>query len=150
MFSTLSIEESFVLNFDYVAPMIYPSHYGVGYLWYQVPDNAPYEIFYDSMQTAKDKIDILNSNIDTVKSGTGQLLIQWVFETNIQTSQLQTVDYNKIRPWLQGFTCTWCTWATSYDAQKFNKQISAIEDLWFTSGWYVWNASANYYKTWYK
>jgi hypothetical protein len=62
--------ESFILYFDYVAPMIYPSHYGKGYLGYSVPDNAPYEIFYDAMNTAKSKIDTLNTRITQAQSGT--------------------------------------------------------------------------------
>jgi hypothetical protein len=141
--------ESFVLYFDYVAPMIYPSHYAAWYLWYAVPDNAPYEIFYNSMETAKTKIDALNQKIDIAQSWTWELLIQWVFQTSAAKSQLNKVDYNKIRPWLQWFNCSWCAWATNYDSSKFQKQIQAITDLWFTSGWYVWNASANYYKSWY-
>jgi len=78
--------ETFIPYFDYVAPMIYPSHYASGYLGYKVPDNAPYEIFYDSIKQAQKRIDTLNTN------SSGSL----------------NISYTKIRPWLQGFNCTWC------------------------------------------
>lgn len=142
--------ESFALYFDYVAPMIYPSHYAPWYLWQSIPDNAPYEIFYNSMNTAKSEIDNLNTRVQIAKSGTGEFLIQWVFTTAAPIESLEKVDYNKIRPWLQGFTCTWCSGATPYNSYKFRQQIEAIENLWFNSGWYVWNASARYEKDWYK
>lgn len=142
--------ESFVLYFDYVAPMIYPSHYASGYLWQSVPDNAPYEIFFDAMSSAQTKIDTLNEKIITSQSWTGELLIQSAFPTSADKNSLKKVDYNKIRPWLQWFSCSWCSGATEYTSYKFRRQIQAIEDLWFSSGWYVWNASAHYYKGWYK
>jgi len=142
--------ESYSLYFDYVAPMVYPSHYAKWYLGQSVPDNAPYEIFYDSMKTAKSKIDTLNIKIIEAQSGTGEVLIHWIFQTSAPKNTLTEVDYNKIRPWLQAFNCTWCRWATPYNSYKFRRQIQAIEDLWFTSWWYVWNASARYEKDWYK
>lgn len=142
--------ESYALYFDYVAPMIYPSHYASWYLGHSVPDNAPYAIFYDSMKKAKSEIDDLNKRVAEAQSGTGELLIQWVFKTSAPKESLKKVDYNTVRPWLQGFSCSWCAWATAYNSYKFRRQIQAIEDLWFTSGWYVWNSSARYTKSWYK
>ena len=118
--------ETFIPYFDYVAPMIYPSHYASGYLGYKVPDNAPYEIFYDSIKQAQKRIDTLNTN------SSGSL----------------NISYTKIRPWLQGFNCTWCPWATTYNREKFRKQILALNELWINS-WYVWNASARYENAWY-
>lgn len=62
--------ESYALYFDYVAPMIYSSHYARGYLGQSVPDNAPYEIFYDSMKKAKSEIDDLNKRVTNAQTGT--------------------------------------------------------------------------------
>lgn len=118
--------ETFVPYFDYVAPMIYPSHYAAWYLGYSVPDNAPYEIFYDSIEKAKLRIDTLNT------SSSGSL----------------NISYNTIRPWLQAFHCTWCPGATNYDRTKFRKQIDALNDLWLDS-WYSWNAAGRYESGWY-
>jgi hypothetical protein len=35
-----------------------------------VPDNAPYEIFFDSMNKSKERIDTLNKKIIASQSGT--------------------------------------------------------------------------------
>lgn len=39
-----------VENFDYVMPMVYPSHYPAGYLGYKNPANYPYEVVYNAMK----------------------------------------------------------------------------------------------------
>lgn len=140
--------ENFILYFDYVAPMIYPSHYASGYLWHSVPDNAPYEIFYDSMQNAQAKIENLNANIEVSQRESTPLLIQGKYETSQNYKQLEKVSMNKIRPWLQAFHCSWCPGATYYDRAKFRKQIEAIEAF-PTTWWYSWNASGRYEKDWY-
>ncbi len=39
-----------VQYFDYVMPMVYPSHYPVGYRGYKNPANYPYEVVYNAMK----------------------------------------------------------------------------------------------------
>lgn len=38
--------------FDYIAPMVYPSHYPTNYLGYKNPAEHPYEVIKDAMDTA--------------------------------------------------------------------------------------------------
>lgn len=61
-------------NFDYVAPMIYPSHYTSGSLGIKDPDSHPFETITKVMQDAYDK------------------------------SELTKHEFRKIRPWIQDFT----------------------------------------------
>ncbi len=42
--------------FDYVCPMVYPSHYPKGYLGYNNPADHPYEIIYKATESANDRI----------------------------------------------------------------------------------------------
>lgn len=42
--------------FDYVCPMVYPSHYPNGYLGYKNPANYPYEVIFKATQTANERI----------------------------------------------------------------------------------------------
>ena len=42
--------------FDYVAPMVYPSHYGVGFLGYKNPADYPYEVVKYSVESAMVKL----------------------------------------------------------------------------------------------
>lgn len=59
--------------FDYIAPMVYPSHYAAGYLGFANPATKPYEVIKDSMDQASIKL------------------------TNASSSPL------KLRPWIQDF-----------------------------------------------
>lgn len=62
--------------FDFVCPMVYPSHYTEGFLGYQNPAEYPYEIVKYSMESAFQKLSLLNMSQPTKA---------------------------KLRPWLQDF-----------------------------------------------
>ena len=61
-------------HLDFIAPMIYPSHYPSGYKGFKNPADHPYEVIYNSMKNALLKTDYMGS--DNVK---------------------------KMRPWIQDF-----------------------------------------------
>ncbi|MDC0506076.1 putative glycoside hydrolase [Candidatus Gracilibacteria bacterium] len=140
--------ESFLLHFDYVGPMIYPSHYGRGYLGYQVPDNAPHAIFEDSMKKSKSRIDAMNANISALAASGSVYQIKDVFTPDYDIQDFEPIQYSKMRPWLQGFSCGWCKGATSYNRWKFREQIRAINEAGLDS-WWVWSSGSNYYPEWY-
>lgn len=140
--------ESFLLYFDYVWPMIYPSHYWEGFLWYKQPDNNPYEIFTYALDSANKKIDQLNIEIHTAKTENRKINIKWKFNTAWETLSIKKVNKIKLRPWLQGFSCSRCKWAIPYTRNKFRKQIQAIEDAGLNS-WWVWSSGSYYYPDWY-
>jgi len=56
-----------VKYFDYVCPMVYPSHYPSGYLGFDNPSDHPYEVVYNAMKTGVDR---------TVNEGAG--LRTWI------------------------------------------------------------------------
>jgi len=45
--------------FDYVCPMVYPSHYAPGFIGKQNPAEYPYEVVFYSMKTAADRLSAL-------------------------------------------------------------------------------------------
>ena len=65
--------EDALANFDYVSPMVYPSHYASGAYGYAKPAIKPYEIVYHSMKRA------------------------------VERAKAMGVDEKKLRPWLQDF-----------------------------------------------
>jgi len=65
--------ESAFANFDYVSPMVYPSHYAVGFLGYKNPADYPYEVIKYSMDHAVTRLRATGSTT------------------------------SKLRPWLQDF-----------------------------------------------
>lgn len=65
--------EKAITHFDFVCPMVYPSHYPSGYNGYQNPALYPYEVINKSIKSA------------------------------IERTKAIGQDINKIRPWLQDF-----------------------------------------------
>jgi len=53
------IEDSYA-GFDYVCPMVYPSHYAKTFLGFANPAEHPYEVVNYSMQRAVDRLEALN------------------------------------------------------------------------------------------
>jgi hypothetical protein len=112
-------------EFDFIAPMIYPSHYANGFNGYANPANAPYEVVHYSMEQAIAKA--------------------MRYATTAPTSTPLRATY---RPWLQDFNL-----GTIYTADMVRAQIQALDDLSGTSttplisGWMLWNASNVYTKS---
>jgi len=103
-------------TFDYVAPMIYPSHFYAGTAGYQNPAANPGPIISYSM---KKGIEIA----DEVASSTGQA-----------TSTIRA----KYRPWYQDFDM-----GATYTAEMVRTQITAGEKLGIDS-WMLWDPANHY------
>jgi hypothetical protein len=103
-------------TFDYVAPMIYPSHFYAGTAGYQNPAANPGPIIAYSMKLG---IEIA----DEVASSTGQA-----------TSTIRA----KYRPWYQDFDM-----GATYTAEMVRAQINAGEKLGIKS-WMLWDPANKY------
>ena len=152
------ILESFLLYYDYVMPMSYPSHYPKGYLGLSNPDDYPYEIIQDSVKKAYAKIDSLNKIIEKEKKkaegGNKKLLQKGIYlrdtlYSNKKLSGIQKLDKRQIRMWLQAFSCLWCKSYKLYDKEQIQAQKKAIYDLKGDS-WILWSASSNYKNGWFE
>lgn len=106
--------------FDYIAPMVYPSHYNKGFLGYTNPALYPYNVVYSSMSEADKRLKEFNESTTTIK--------------------MVSVQF---RPWLQDFDL-----GATYDATKVKAQIQAVYDAASTTqtGWMLWNPSNIYTK----
>ena len=67
------LEDSFG-SFDYICPMVYPSHYSDGFLGYQNPAEYPYEIIKDSMDIASERL----RNFNRTNTSTQSFLRPWI------------------------------------------------------------------------
>ncbi|MEK7464745.1 MAG: putative glycoside hydrolase [Patescibacteria group bacterium] len=113
-------------NFDYVSPMVYPSHYTRGYLNFSNPGAHPYEVVYDSISTAVRRLNDLRITLLAKSSSTPSLA--------------------KLRPWLQDFDL-----GADYTPEMVRAQIKATYDSASTTpeainGFMIWNASNIYQK----
>ncbi|MDQ2933047.1 MAG: putative glycoside hydrolase [bacterium] len=119
--------------FDYVAPMVYPSHYGKGYDGFAKPAEHPYEIIASSMGDAVKKATATTTRnkmlgVDPIASTTPQLYTK------------ETHNIQKLRPWLQAFDL-----GAIYTPAMVRQQIQATYDTGLTS-WMLWNAGSIYKK----
>ena len=140
--------ESFLLHFDYVAPMIYPSHYPKWYRSIKNPDGAPFIVFDYALSSATKKIEKLNEQIILAKENGGEIILRKNFKIKIELDNLKEIKKEKIRSWIQGFSCSWCSVYTQYDWLEIQSQIAAIEKNGFKS-WMIWNSNGIYYKNWF-
>lgn len=113
-----TIEDTFE-NFDYICPMVYPSHYANGFIGFQNPAQYPYEVVKYSIEHAHDRLETYR-------------IIQ---EEN---SEGQNMPLAKIRPWLQAFDI-----GAVYGPDMIKAQIDASNEAGGV-GWILWNASNNY------
>lgn len=105
---------------DYVAPMVYPSHYPTNFIGLANPAAEPYKVIKYSMDEAKKKADKMDLEIASTTPG---------YNTN---------SFQKLRPWLQDFDL-----GADYDAEKVRAQIQATYDAGLDS-WMLWSASNRY------
>ena len=111
---------------DYIAPMVYPSHYPDNFLEYANPALYPYEVIYGSM---KKGIDILAS-YDAQMASTTQTASTTV--TSLAHSRVNLA--RRLRPWIQDFNL-----GTTYTPPMVRKELQAANDA-GSSGWMLWNS----------
>lgn len=109
--------------FDYIAPMVYPSHYPNGFHGYGNPNDYPYEIVNYSMKIAASRAETL-SNASTTPQ-----------DIREKVHKLQ------LRPWLQDFD-----YGGNYGPEEVRTQIQATYDAGLTS-WMLWAPSNRYTKS---
>ena len=115
------LEDSFEY-FDYISPMIYPSHYKEGFKGYLNPAEYPYEVVKYSMQEALKRHTAYYEKLET--EGT-------------------IINKTKLRPWLQDFNM-----GADYTADMVRGEINAVIEALEKDycGFMLWNAS-NIYTT---
>ncbi len=125
------ILEDALLYFDYVCPMVYPSHYAVGFLQYRNPAAYPYEVIHYSLATALERQARFARMVAPITRESLSDSPSDALSTPVKTARL--------RPWLQAFDL-----GAPYPPPMVRKEIQAVHDLGLTNGWYLWNP-ANIY-----
>ena len=137
------IEDSFEY-FDYVCPMIYPSHYSDWFLGYQNPAEHPYEVVENSMAGALRKLDsykqIEENKEKPAESPSDPEAQQADNGADIKAGREEKVV---LRPWLQDFNL-----GAVYDSEMVKAEIKAVEDTAGDNfkGFMLWNSKNIYTK----
>ncbi|MEY2665314.1 MAG: hypothetical protein RLZZ480_419 [Candidatus Parcubacteria bacterium] len=117
--------------FDFIAPMVYPSHYPGSFLGLGNPNDYPYKVVNYAMKTG----------VDRMKSPTTPM--EGFLHTRIGTTTPAVYSKpvygpEKFRTWIQDFD-----YGGDYDAADVRTQIQASYDAGVMS-WMIWAPSNNY------
>ena len=108
--------ENALRHFDYVDPMVYPSHFANGWDGWKNPAEHPYEIIQYSMGHAVNRSKILSKSEGTTT----------------------TMKLAELRPWLHAFDL-----GAKYTPFMVDEQIRATNNVGL-NGWLLWNAGNVY------
>ncbi len=120
-----------LLNFDYVSPMVYPSHYPPTFNGWPDPNKVPYEIVKFSMGAAVSRVNFLKNEIASSTPGSTS-------SPQANSRLLKRLSPLQLRPWLQDND-----YPVHYTAEMVRKQIQATYDVGLTS-WMLWDPANTY------
>lgn len=136
--------------FDFIAPMVYPSHYPTGFNGWKDPNTVPYELIKFVMDSAVRRTIATESPIPVLGS---EPIMETVVVPPVSSTTATTTkevatgkytkvayDKDKIRPWLQDFD-----YGGDYDIAEVKAQIQATYDAGLDS-WMLWAPSNRYTK----
>jgi hypothetical protein len=106
--------------FDYVAPMVYPSHYPNTFNGWANPDDYPYELIHFVMKSAVDRAEALKN------------------ATSTPAHIRERVGKHQLRTWIQDFD-----YGGDYGPTEVRAQINASVDAGVPS-WMLWAPSNKY------
>ena len=112
--------------FDYVCPMVYPSHYPPHYNGWKNPNDHVYDVVHFSMSRAAERAIAATTPVEHfggVRVGTSTPAIY----------TKEVFDKNKLRPWLQDFS-----YGGTYGPTEVRAQIQATYDSGLSS-WLLWD-----------
>jgi len=122
-FGVGQVMEDALEYFDYVSPMVYPSHYPPTFLGFANPAEHPYEVIYHTLSEGQKRLD--------------------EFIKKMNNEQRVMNRKPKIRPWIQDFTL-----GAVYIQAMVEAEIKATQDALGDqyNGFMLWNASNNYHE----
>jgi len=119
--------------FDYVMPMVYPSHYNPGFIGIENPAAHPAEVVQYSMESAVRRAQLLADASDLTSTTTAVTFLK-----EQSKKGHGNVSTNQLRPWLQDFDL-----GATYTSEMVRGQITATYDSGLDS-WAMWDAANTY------
>jgi hypothetical protein len=119
--------------FDFVMPMVYPSHYNSGFINIAKPATEPYKVVKYSMDSAVRRARLLGAAEVTTATSS-----QMLFLRDESVKGHGNISSSQLRPWLQDFDL-----GATYTADMVRAQMQATYDAGLTS-WALWDAGNTY------
>jgi len=120
--------------FDYISPMVYPSHYPSGFNGYKNPNNNVYGVVKYSLDRAVERLIATTTKI-------ASLAYTRIGTTTPAIYSKPSRNPNVLRPWLQDFN-----YGGEYGPKKVRAQIQAVYDAGLNS-WMLWDPNNRYTRT---
>ncbi len=133
--------------FDYIMPMVYPSHYNKGFAGIIDVNSNPYKVVYVSMVEAVRRTTAATTTVPGLTHAPIMAPVTIPAREGVATStgqkftgvyQKDSYQASKMRPWLQDFN-----YPVPYTPEMVAAQIKATEDAGLDS-WIFWDASNKY------
>lgn len=133
--------------FDYILPMVYPSHYPKGFLGLSNPNSDPYKIIFHAMSEAVRRTIATSTKVATLNALPvfETVIVPATGTTSTTTRQVPTGLFTKevysklkLRPWLQDFD-----YGKNYLPEDIDAQIEATYAAGLTS-WIFWDPANRY------
>lgn len=133
--------------FDYIGPMVYPSHYPKGFIGLSNPNSDVYKVIHYSMERAVERTVATETSIGSfaykplmqekqVTDADGKVHTETVRVEGMY--EKPAYNKNKLRPWLQDFD-----YGGNYGPTEVRAQIQATYDVGLNS-WMLWDAANKY------
>jgi hypothetical protein len=125
------VEERAAPYFDFIAPMVYPSHYPHGFIGLDDPNKHVYDVVHYALGEGARRLVASTTSVDGFA------------HTRVGTStpalyRKPVYDKQKLRPWLQDFD-----YGGNYGVAEVRAQIQAAYDAGLTS-WMIWDPGNHY------
>lgn len=118
-------------HFDYISPMVYPSHFANGAFGFTNPAAHPYDIIKLSLSSAIAKL-------ETHESALAAAALATTTPQTISPAAKARVRA-KLRPWLQDFDL-----GAVYTVNMVKSEMQAVRDAGLPDSWLIWNPSNRY------
>jgi len=92
--------EKVIPYFDYICPMVYPSHYPPGYAGYKNPALYPYEVVNRALASAVVKSKAINQNILKIRPWLQDFDMGAVYTKEMVQTQIKATYDNGLNSWL--------------------------------------------------
>lgn len=97
--------EDAVKNFDYVSPMVYPSHFAKGFMGYKNPSEFPYEVIKKALDDARAKTLAIGQDPEKIRP--------WIQDFNLGTKYDSPMIKKEIKAVYDSGFSSWLSWDPS-------------------------------------
>jgi hypothetical protein len=134
--------------FDYVSPMVYPSHFADGFIGYKNPAAHPYEVIGYALQKGLARLTppVSRQSVKDKDSSSSGSLASSASSSTASSSVPLLIYRAKLRPWLQEFDL-----GAVYTNDMIAAEMKAADDVLNTAGssgsyagWLLWDPSNTY------